>query len=432
MNTRTRSFSAVKAQESQLQQTLNNITKQLPELENRLQRLLAELLDIQQQEEASQQEQVKEQEKKIVQQMIEIIQKYADELAFKLKVAQSSRGNDPVKTTTEAVDQIKALGKYSFNILKQSLENHASQETSRFNAQSVIAEVKGYCDNLEPRWDKTARRLQLVPSQSQHCRVAPNQDLHTLVMTHLVFHYQTQQQIVRQALEQKLFREVEAILQASDLLNSSYSHTLKIQAQYGPLNQLVEQNLVIPEDSIRRRQTNVFSYALRQIRTQWMGLMFFMMFFSAWVTPGARTGRGKMIQMLVQPIQEAKNDPLKLLMLIGLIVVPVIMLIAYNYFQDQDFNLDKEADSIRKSLCDYYQKFAEQQIDRIVSDCDRVVREEEDKFDRLLKRLEVELKQHITVQQERIKAQKDEVSGLEKSQREVNSAIEKLKPHSFN
>jgi hypothetical protein len=426
MTSRTRTSSATKSQQAELQKILDKMTGHCPALDRHLQGFSAELLGIQQMEESAQEDN----QQKIAQKSAAALQQYLGELDRKHKVHKRSNVDDPMKMAAETIEQSKTLGKQAFNSLKQALENQASQETSRFNAQSVIAEVKGYCENLEPRWDKISQRLQLVSVQSQHCRVAPNQDLHTLVMAHLVSHYQIQQQVVRQALEQKFFPTIEQILQPSNLLNSSHLSALRVQAQYGPLNQLVEQNLAIPEDSIRRRQTNVFSYALRQIRTQWMGLMFFMMFFSAWATPTGRTGRRAMIGMLIQPLQEAKSDPLKLFMLIGLIVVPVVMLIAYNYFQDQDFNLDKEADSVRKSLCDYYQKFAEQQIDRIVADCDRVVSEEEDRFDRLLKRLEVDLKHHTAVQQERIKAQKEEINALEKVQREVSSAIEKLKAYS--
>lgn len=131
------------------------------------------------------------------------------------------------------------------------------------------------------------------------------------------------------------------------------------------------------------KEVFIGNYILRQVRNQWMGIMFLLTFLTM---VGLNQGKNKraLISSFFQPLFDLKQSPVLLFMLLAGIFCSIFLLLFYNYSNDTEFKTEDEAEKLKKQLVSHYQGFVKQAVAKLVQDFLLALDAEEERLRQLL------------------------------------------------
>ena len=143
------------------------------------------------------------------------------------------------------------------------------------------------------------------------------------------------------------------------------------------------------------KEVSVLNYLIRQIRNQWMGVMFLLTFITmVGLTPN--NNRREFIKNVFKPIYQFKNSPVFLTIILAVPLCLVFLILFYNYYHDSQHKLEDEAKRLRRELHNYYQSFAKVSVEKLAQDFFTALEAEEERLKRILDSVREHLMAHIT------------------------------------
>ena len=138
------------------------------------------------------------------------------------------------------------------------------------------------------------------------------------------------------------------------------------------------------------KEVFIGNYILRQIRNQWMGIMFLLTFLTM---IGLNQGKNKraLISSLFQPLFDLKQSPILLFMILSGLFCSIFLLLFYNYYNDAKFKIEDEAEKLKKDLVGHYQGFTKQAANKLTQDFLAALDAEEENLRQLLSYVDEQL-----------------------------------------
>ena len=158
------------------------------------------------------------------------------------------------------------------------------------------------------------------------------------------------------------------------------------------------------------KEVSVGNYLIRQVRNQWMGIMFLLTFVT--MTVLSSTNRRDFMKNIFKPLYGFKDNPVLLTIGLAVPLCFLFLLLFYNYFQDGQQKLEDEAKKLRRELQNYYQSFAKISVEKLAQDLVSAVEAEEERLRRIID----SFREHLMVH----------VSELKKNQSFLKSDLENL------
>lgn len=177
------------------------------------------------------------------------------------------------------------------------------------------------------------------------------------------------------------------------------------------------------------KEVFIGNYILRQIRNQWMGIMFLLTFLTM---IGLNQGKNKraLISSLFQPLFDLKQSPILLFMVLSGLFCSIFLLLFYNYYNDAEFKIEDEAEKLKKDLVGHYQGFTKQAANKITQDFLAALDAEEEKLRQLLSYVDEQLIATTTKSTRNRQVAEADLEALRDRQKALNKTLadfEKLK-----
>lgn len=176
------------------------------------------------------------------------------------------------------------------------------------------------------------------------------------------------------------------------------------------------------------KKVSVGSYLIRQVRNQWMGVMFLLTFVT--MTGLSSSNRRDFIKNIFQPIYGFKDQPVLLTFGLAVPLCFLFLLLFYNYSQDSQQRLEDEAKKLRKELQNYYQSFAKISVEKLSQDLVSALDAEEERLRRIIDSFREHLIAHLNeLKTERvfIKSDLENLLVQQKSLDKARADLQKLK-----
>ena len=142
------------------------------------------------------------------------------------------------------------------------------------------------------------------------------------------------------------------------------------------------------------RKVSVGSYLIRQVRNQWMGVMFLLTFVS--MTGLSSSNRRDFMKNIFKPLYGFKDNPVLLTIGLAVPLCFLFLLLFYNYSQDGQQKLEDEAKRLRRELQSYYQSFAKVSVEKLAQDLVSALETEEERLRKIIDSFREHLMAHIS------------------------------------
>jgi hypothetical protein len=349
-----------------------------------------------------------------------------------LSIKQSDSTNELKEQVEQALEQINGDKEKFFRQVKLELNQSKAGLLDGFNRKSIIYKIQAFTDNLQPFVIKRgAKKYVHLKSDSAQSSADINID-----MMHLCY----------SSLSQWAIQEWEKIYihygegGVSHFFQKTYSvlnliPSLKFRAslfQPDQDNTLFQRSL---KDLVAGvgcesyyKEVSVGNYLIRQVRNQWMGIMFLLTFIT--MTGLSSTNRRDFVKNIFKPIFSFKSNPFLLTIVLAIPLCFVFLLLFYNYHNDSQHKLEDEAKKLKRELCSYYQSFAKISVEKLTQDLMAALEAEEERLRRILDSFCDRFKAHITEVTKNQLFFKNDLDNLNSQLKELDKAkadLQKLK-----
>lgn len=140
------------------------------------------------------------------------------------------------------------------------------------------------------------------------------------------------------------------------------------------------------------KETSIMNYIIRQMRNQWMSIMFLLTFITM---IGLTDNKGELIENIFSQFTSLRDSPI---LLTASLAVPFCGIFAWlfsNFDQDSNQKLQEEANKLKKNLCGYYQAFAKYASDLLLKDFMKQLEAEQMRLQKKLDLIQIELEQTL-------------------------------------
>ena len=142
------------------------------------------------------------------------------------------------------------------------------------------------------------------------------------------------------------------------------------------------------------KKVSVGSYLIRQVRNQWMGVMFLLTFVT--MTGLSSSNRRDFMKNIFKPLYGFKDHPVLLTIGLAIPLCFLFLLLFYNYSQDGQQKLEDEAKKLRRELQNYYQSFAKVSVEKLSQDLISALETEEERLKKIIDSFRDHLMAHIS------------------------------------
>jgi len=349
-----------------------------------------------------------------------------------LSVKQSDSTDTLKQQVEQALKQINEDKEKFFRQVKLELNQSKAGLLDGYNRKSIIYKIQTFTDNLQPVVvKKGAKKYVQLKSDSAQSSADINID-----MMHLC--YSSLSQWAIQEWEKIYIHYGEGGI--SHFFHKTYTvlnliPSLKFRAslfQPDQDNTLFQKSLkdLVAGVSCEsyHKEVSVGSYLIRQVRNQWMGIMFLLTFIT--MTGLSSTNRRDFIKNIFKPIFSFKDNPVLLAFVLAVPLCFVFLLLFYNYHNDSQYKLEDEAKKLKRELCGYYQSFAKISVEKLAQDLMAALETEEERLRRLLDSFCDRFKSHmteVTRNQLFLKSDLDNLNGQLKELGKAKIDLQKLK-----
>ncbi len=176
------------------------------------------------------------------------------------------------------------------------------------------------------------------------------------------------------------------------------------------------------------KKVSVGSYLIRQVRNQWMGIMFLLTFVT--MTGLSSSNRRDFMKNIFKPLYGFKDNPVLLTIGLAVPLCFLFLLLFYNYSQDGQQKLEDEAKKLRKELQSYYQSFAKVSVEKLAQDLISALETEEARLKKIIDSFREHLMAHISelkTNQSFLKSDLENLIVQQKSLDKAKADLQKLK-----
>lgn len=330
----------------------------------------------------------------------------------------------------QTVRQLQDDLKQRFTQIKSDLEQSRAEMLDEFNRYSLIHQIQLIVVHLQPQIVRraNAKYIQLC-SDIALTGTDVNVDL-----VQLCYSYLSQWN----ANQWRKIYALESEYSLSSFLNTAYRQLDQIpHVELSPWKGEAEINAIALRQCFKHpvasatcesyyKEASLISYIIRQMRNQWMSIMFLLTFI-------AMVSNSNKSNLVKGAFSIFVNPELNPVLLTAMLAVPFCALFAWlfsNHDQDSNQKLQEEANKLKKNLCSYYQSFAKYATDLLLKDFIHQLDTEISQFQQTLNQTRQRLEQELHhIEQQTLQAEQfREALGQQKqSLIQVSDAISKLK-----
>lgn len=330
---------------------------------------------------------------------IELLKQEIRQAEAKLSSLKQSDLTDDLKEQAEqALRQVNEDKEKFFRQVKLEFNQSKAELLDGFNRKSISYKIQSFTDNLQPSVIRRGR-AKYVQLQSDNAQNSAdiNIDMMYLCYSNLS-HWAIKEweQIYTSYGEggvsyffQKTYTTLNLIPSfkfRASLFQSNQEHTY--------LQKSLKDLVAGVRCESYYKEVSVGSYLIRQVRTQWMGIMFLLTFVT--MTGLSSTNRRDFMKNIFKPIFGFKDNPVLLTIGLAVPLCFLFLLLFYNYSQDSQQKLEDEAKKLRKELQNYYQSFAKLSVEKLAQDLVSAVEAEEERLRRIIDSFREQLLAHVS------------------------------------
>ena len=340
-------------------------------------------------------------------------------------IKQNDLTDELKEQVEQALKQINEDKEKFFKHVRLELNQSKAELLDGFNRKSLLYKIQAFTDNLQPIViRKGGAKYVKLCSENAQGSADINIDMMHLCYSHLSqWAIQEWQQIYTYYGEgglSQFFQKTYAKL--------NFIPSLKLRASlFQPEQEQTRfhQSLKDLVAGVRcesyYKEVSVLNYLIRQIRNQWMGVMFLLTFITmVGLTPN--NNRRELIKNIFKPIYQFKNSPVFLTIILAVPLCLVFLILFYNYYHDSQHKLEDEAKRLRKELHSYYQSFAKVSVEKLALDFFTALEAEEERLKRILDSVREHLMAHITEAKKNQLFFKSDLENLIVQQRSLDKA----------
>lgn len=304
---------------------------------------------------------------------------------------QTLKQNSDEQTIKEKVKagmtQITQEQEQFFKQVKLELSQSKAALLDEYDRHSLIHKIQAFADQLQPQIvrRKNAKYLQLQTETAQGSADI-NADMMHLCYSHLgqwaIDEWRRIYTSYGNGGVGHFFQRIYSILSFISIPHLSVTQPQPNSAQF-QLSIALKSSVAGITCETYYREVFIGNYILRQIRNQWMGMMFLLTFLTM---IGLNQGKNKreLVKSLFEPLFALRQSPILLFIILAGILCSIFLLLFYNYFNDTEFKIGDEAEKLKKQLVNHYQGFAKQAINKLIQDFFIALDAEEERLRQLL------------------------------------------------
>jgi hypothetical protein len=326
--------------------------------------------------------------------------------------------------------EIQDSSKVRFKQIKAELDSSKKSLLDEFNRRSLVHQIQRFISELQPRIIRRGRSKYIQLQSDFACSSADiNMD-----MVQLCYDYLSQWAIAEWQRVYSLYhgRGINQLFRKLYTVAQSYS-TLALDEE-----SLQPTHIVADLERFREpvagvvcesyyKEVSLGGYFVRQLRNQWMGIMFLFAFLTM---VGIADNKQAIISSLLKPFHFLKDNPLWLTVAL---VIPFFLLFFFllqGYDDNGEHKINDEAEKLKKGLRDYYQKFAAYKVERLVDELNTVLDREETHLGKTLAEIRETVQQQwsLVEQQHAIAQQRNQsLIAKQKELEKLKAELQKLK-----
>ena len=329
----------------------------------------------------------------------EILKQEIRQLEGKLhSIEQSDSTNDLKEQAEQALKQVNEDKEKFFKQVKLELNQSKSAILDGFNRKSISYKIQAFTDKLQPVVLRKGR-AKYVQLQSDNAQSSAdiNIDMMHLCYSHLsqwaIEDWQRVYTYYGEGGVSQFFQKTYATLNLIPSLKFRVASFQPDQDRTRFSKSLKDLVAGVRCESYYK-EVSVGNYFIRQIRNQWMGVMFLLTFIT--MTGLSSANRRDFIKNLFKPLYQFKDNPFLLTLVLAVPLCFVFLLLFYNYYHDGQQKLEDEAKKLRKELQSYYQSFAKVSVENLFQDFMSALEVEEEHLRRNFDSFRERLMAHIT------------------------------------
>lgn len=304
----------------------------------------------------------------------------------KLNNIKQGNSTDQLKGQVEqALRQVNEDKEKFFRQVKLELNQSKAEFLDGYSRKSIIYKIQAFTDNLQPvvlrKENKKYVQLQAENAQGS---ADINIDMMHLCYSHLswwvINEWEQIYLLYGEGGISQFFQKTYTLLSSVPSLRFRASLFQPERDNTHFQKSLKDLVARVPPDRYYK-EVSVGSYLIRQIRNQWMGVMFLLTFVSI---VGSSPNRKDLVKSILSPIYNLKGSPFLLTVALAIPLCFVFLLLFYNYYQDSQHKLEDEAKKLKRELGSYYQSFAKISVEKLAQDLIVALEAEEDRLRRIL------------------------------------------------
>ncbi len=319
-----------------------------------------------------------------------------------------------------------------FKQVKQQILQSKAEILDEFNRRSITHQIQRFIDQLQPSIVRRgqSRYIQLKSEQA-YTATDINMDIMQLCYGYLS-QWSTDEwrhiySIYGDGGLSQMFQSVRSLMQQVPALESDIDHVQPTRSL--PTVGKGFRDLVASTScEVFYKEVSVFNYLIRQMRNQWMGIMFLLTFITMIGLGGGN--KRELISGLFAPILNLKDQPVWLFIVLAAPLCLIFTFLMNSYHNDSQIRVEDEAEKLKKNLRTYYQSFSKNLTDKLVQDFDRLLELEEARLQKLLTYLSSkgsECFANHEQQQSAIQQTLDQLLSQRKSIEKTKSEFQRLK-----
>ncbi|KJH71964.1 hypothetical protein UH38_09610 [Aliterella atlantica CENA595] len=329
----------------------------------------------------------------------ELLKQQIRQAEEKLSSLRQSDSTEGLKEQAEqALKQVNEDKEKFFRQVKLEFNQSKAELLDGFNRKSILYKIQSFTDNLQPSVVRrgSAKYVQLQADNAQNSADI-NIDMMHLCYSNLSFWTIAQwEQIYTSYGEGGLSYFFQKTYTTLNLIPS-----FKFRASLFQTNcdrTCFQKSLKDLVAGVRcesyYKKVSVGSYLIRQVRNQWMGVMFLLTFIT--MTGLSSSNRRDFMKDIFKPLYGFKNQPILLTLGLAIPLCFLFLLLFYNYSQDSQQKLEDEARKLKKELQNYYQSFAKISVEKLSQDLISALEAEEERLRRIIDSFREHLIAHLS------------------------------------
>jgi hypothetical protein len=273
----------------------------------------------------------------------------------------------PDASNLDALQSTQACINEQFKQIENAIRQSRSGILDEFNRHSLTYKIQARTDQLQPVIIRR-RGAQYLQLQSN---LASNSTEINMDMIQLCYGYLSHWMIDEWRRVQTVYgdgglnRLYQIAHQMFPQTNSPLpDSTESLSVQVSRVRQSFQDCIAPVHCEIYLKESSIGNYLIRQLRNQWMGIMFIMTFIGMIGIGGG--SRSEMMQAFFSPIVQLKDNPLWLFVALAIPLCLIFLFLFNGYYVNSACKVEESAEKLKKQVRSYYQGFSKHITDDLI------------------------------------------------------------------